>query len=69
MTAPTIHQQILNLTGQLCPNDKRVLITILERELAHSESTKVTINRPKTERQIRDEQVRRAREYMVRSYR
>ena len=69
MTAPTIHQQILNLTGQLCPNDKRVLITILERELAHSGSTKVTINRPKTERQIRDEQVRRAREYMVRSYR
>ena len=69
MTAPTIHQQILNLTGQLCPNDKRVLITILERELAHNGSTKVTINRPKTERQIRDEQVRRAREYMVRSYR
>ena len=69
MTAPTIHQQILNLTGQLCPNDKRVLITILERELAHSGSTKATINRPKTERQIRDEQVRRAREYMVRSYR
>ena len=69
MTAPTIHQQILNLTGQLCPNDKRVLITILERELAHNGSTKVTINRPKTERQIRDEKVRRAREYMVRSYR
>ena len=69
MTAPTLHQQILNLTGQLCPNDKRVLITILEGELAHNGSTKVTINRPKTERQIRDEQVRRAREYMVRSYR
>ena len=69
MTAPTIHQQILNLTGQLCPNDKRVLITILERALAHNGSAKVTINRPKTERQIRDEQVRRAREYMVRSYR
>ena len=69
MTAPTIHQQILNLTGQLCPNDKRVLIKILQRELANAGSTKVTVNRPKTDRQIRDEQVRRAREYMVRSYR
>ena len=69
MTAPTIHQQILSLTSQLCPNDKRDLITILQRELAQTGSVKVTINRPKTDRQIRDEQVRRAREYMVRSYR
>jgi hypothetical protein len=69
MTAPTIHQQILSLTGQLCPSDKRELITILQRELAKTGSTKVTVNQPKTERQIRDEQVRRAREYMVRSYR
>jgi hypothetical protein len=69
MTAPTLHQQILDLTGQLCHSDKRELITILQRELAHNGSTKVTINRPKTERQIRDEQVMRARDYMVRSYR
>ena len=69
MTALTLHQQILNLTSQLCHSDKRALVRILERELAQEGSVKITINRPKTERQIRDEQVRRAREYMVRSYR
>ena len=69
MTAPTLHQQILNLTSQLCHSDKRALITILERDLAQNRSAKVTINRPKTERQIRDEQIMRARDYMVRSYR
>ena len=69
MTATTLHQQILNLTGQLCPSDKRELIRILEREIAQAGSTNVTINQPKTERQIRDELVMRAREYMVRSYR
>ena len=69
MTAPTIHQQILSLTSQLCPNDKRDLITILQRELAQTGSVKVTINRPKTERQIREEAREKAREYMARSYR